>query len=71
MFNHSRTLFIVSVMGGVIVVEALTNSFKKEEYHCSLNRMPDIPAENFFYPPLPYVGTVAGTTGSSGDMVIL
>jgi hypothetical protein len=58
-------------MGGVIAVEALTTPFKKEEYPCSLNKMPDIPAENFFYSPLPYTGMVAGTTGSSGDMVIL
>jgi len=73
MLNHSKTysMIVVGAVGGAIVIEALTNPLKKEEYYCLLNREADIPTENFSYSPLPYSGmVVAGTTSGSGYIVI-
>lgn len=71
MLNNSRTytILVAGIAGGVFVVEALTNPLKKEEYYYSLNKLPDIPAENFIYSPLPYTGAAAVTTSGSGYIV--
>jgi len=60
---------IVGAVGGIIVVEALTNGLRDEYY--LTNKEQDIPTEHF-NPLQPYIGTMAsGTTASSvsGDVV--
>ena len=73
MFHDSRKYItlIAGVVGGIFVVEALTNGLRDEPY--LINKEPDIPSEH--YKPLQTYVTImaAGTTASniSGDMVNL
>lgn len=74
MLNHSTRTYKILFVGAassIILVEALTDSFKKEEYYCSWNKQPDIPAEHFGYSHLQHTGILAATTSGSGYIVSL